>query len=577
MKKMNVFVAALVVAATASFVPQAHAASPVVRVMAAGSSALWQSMALGAYNDSKCPTGGKAPCFHYTAKNFNLTDTRPATLGGTNPTDQGNIWIVWDSSTAIQVWAFIKVDSGVGNRCYFAQPRCNVSLSPFPAPANLISSTLWGDSSEDTTPPSSVSGLFTSGTLLVNTAATDIRPEDALFATCRSNSVLGGGTDGLAGLGYGENASGVCPSFGASLADLQGGDIKSGSPGSTATAHLLAFNISGKDPFTDTAIPTASTESVGATPVIPITSRSGALKSVTNASDTQMQNAFSGANCLGNNFTSGTSGDIQVFLREPISGTMNTTEYSVLRRPNLDGVSQETNVDATNPLAGKACTKGGGRYRGIGTGEVVGLVQNSNADFSTDGIAYTFFSYGNVSSIANSSSYGYLTLNGTDGIFAKYAGGDPGQPSTNGAAAGTLPAAANLPATCSGAFPCPETDIWTGGLSFPNVRSGTYRAWSDLRMVSNGTALSYVKTLIATSQAFAVNSTPDFIPFAKTGADPGLKIVRSHYGASAVNSGTKEAGRDAGGCIETGAGNTTIDKVQEAPGKACATFIEPNG
>jgi hypothetical protein len=568
MRQMKSVFAALLVTAIVSVAPLAHAATT-VRLVLAGSSALWQSMALAAYNDGSCVTGGKAPCFHYTAKNFNLTDTRPATLGGTNPVDEGNVWIVWDSSSSIQVWAFIKVDSGVGDRCYFAQPRCNVSISTFPSPGNLISSTLWGDNSSDTTPPSSVSSLFTTGTLLVNTAATDIRPEDAQFATCRANSVLGGGTDGLAGLGYGANASGVCPSFGSSLSDLQGSDIKSGYPASTATAHVLAFNVSGTDPFTGDSIPTASTESVGAAPIIPITSRSGALKSVTNASDTQLQNAFSGANCLGSNFTGGTSGDIQAFIREPLSGTMNTTEYSILRRPNVDGVSQEKSVNATNPLAGLACTKGGGRYRAIGTSEEVESVQNVNTNNGTDGIGYAFFSYGNVSSIANSTSYGYLTLNGTDGIFAKYASGDPGEPGN-----GTLPAAANLPASCAGAFPCSETVIWTGGLSFPNLRSGTYRAWSDLRLVSNGTALTYAKTLISTSQTYAVKSVPDFVPFSKNGADPGLKIVRSHYGTGAVNSGTKEAGRDAGGCIETGAGNTTTQKVQEAPGKACATFIE---
>src|SRR5262249_31119905 len=167
-----------------------------------------------------------------------------------NVTDTNSIWIVWDSSTTTQVWAFIKVDSVVGTRCYFAQPRCNVNISSFPSAGNLIASVLWGDNSSDGTPPSGVSALFTNGTLLVNTAATDIRPEDGLFAQCRANSVLGGGPDGLAGLGYGANASGVCPSFGAALANLSGGDILSGSPGSTATAHVLAFNTSGTDPYT---------------------------------------------------------------------------------------------------------------------------------------------------------------------------------------------------------------------------------------------------------------------------------------------------------------------------------------
>jgi hypothetical protein len=560
--------AALLLAATASIVPQAHAATS-VKLVIAGSSAMWQSLALGAYNDGKCVAGGKSPCFHYTAKNFNLSDTRPTTKGGTTAVDVNTIWIVWDSSATVNVWAYIKVDSVVGTRCYFAQPRCNVNVSSFPAPSNQISSTLWGDNSSDATPPAAVSALFTAGTLLVNTAATDIRPEDGLFAQCRANSELGGGTDGLAGLGYGANASGVCPAFGASLTDLEGTDILSGSPGSTATAHVLAFNISGTDPFTGTAIPAPTTVNVGAAPIIFITQRQGALSTVTNAADSALQSVFSGTNCNANAFGGGATGTIQAYLREPLSGTMNTTEYTVFRYPNVNGKSQEVGVSATNPLAGKACTSGGGkRYRGIGTGEEVALVQNSVTNFGTDGIGYTFFSYGNVSGIANSTNYRYLELNGVDGIFKTYASGDPGEPGN-----GTLPAAANLPASCAGAFPCPESAIWTGGLSFPHLRDGTYRAWSVLRLVSNGTALSAAKLLTTSSQTFVVNNTPDFVPFAKNGTDPGLTFVRSHYGTGAVNSGAKEAGRDAGGCIEKGASNKTTQKVQEAPGTACGTFL----
>src|SRR6202043_2489266 len=111
------------------------------------------------------------------------------------------------------------------------------------------------------------------------------------------------------------------------------------------------------------------------------------------------------------------------------------------------------------------------------TGEEVKSVQNSGHNFSIDGIGYTFFSYGNVSSIANNPAYGYITLNNVDPIFASYgpqsstgAGYDTGQP----ASAGTLPAAATLPASCGTAFPCAENQIWTGGLSFPNLRNGTY-------------------------------------------------------------------------------------------------------
>jgi hypothetical protein len=264
----------------------------------------------------------------------------------------------------------------------------------------------------------------------------------------------------------------------------------------------------------------------------------------------------------------GTTGNVQVFLREPLSGTMNTTEYTVFRYPNEDGTSQEKGVAAQNPLS-KSCTAGGKRYRSVGTGEEVNFVLNSNTNYGTDGIGYTFFSYGNVSGIANSTSYGYLTLDSVDGIFKTYAGGDPGQPGN-----GTLPAAANLPASCAGAFPCPESAIWTGGQSFPNLRSGSYRAWSVLRLVSNGAALSSANLLISTSQTFAVNSTPDFVPAVKVGADPGLLLLRSHYSTGAVNFGTTEAGRDEGGCIEHGSTNSTTQQVQEVNGKACSTFVQ---
>ena len=573
MSRMKSVFAALLFAAIVGMVPQTQAQT--VKVVLAGSSAMWQSMALAAYKSGGCVSGGTAPCFHYTAKNFNLSDGRPTTKGGSTAVDLGNVWIVWDSAATTNVWAYIKVDSGVGDRCYFAQPHCNVNITTFPAPANLITATLWGDNSSDSTPPAAVSALFTSGSTLVNAAATDIRPEDALFATCRANSKLGGGTDGLAGLGYGVNTSGVCPAFGAALANLEGSDILSAFPASTATAHVLAFSLSGKDPFTGTAIPVPSTTSVGAAPIIFITQRTGALSTVTNATDAQLQAVFGGSNCNADAFGAPSSA-IQAYLREPLSGTMNTTEYTVFRYPHFfSGVSQETGVATQNPLA-KACTSGGSRYRAIGTGEEVSSVQDSGANHGTDGIGYTFFSYGNVSGIADSASYGYLTLNGIDGIFHKYGTTiDPGQP----AIAGALPSNTTLPASCAGNFPCAEGKIWSGNLSFPNLRNGSYRAWSTLRIVSNGTALANANLLVTGAQTYVVNTVPDFVPAQKVAAtDPGLSLLRSHYTQASIApvniATTGDKGGDEGGCILTSTGtvatsDNTTKLALSAPGTAC--------
>ncbi|MGC2398319.1 MAG: hypothetical protein WA510_00985 [Acidobacteriaceae bacterium] len=573
MSRMKSVFAVLLMTAIVGVMPMAHAQAP--QVVLSGSSALWQSIALAAYNSGHCVSGATAPCFHYTAKNFNLTDGRPTVLGGSTAVDLGNVWVVWDSSASPKVWAFSKVDSGVGDRCYFAQPHCNINIPTIPAPGNLISSTLWGDKSSDTALPSSIAALFTSGTLLVNAAATDIRPEDALFATCRANSKLGGGVDSLAGLGYGANAAGVCPAFGATLADLEGSDIKSAYPASTSTAHILAFALSGKDPFTGTAIPAATTVSIGAAPVVFITNRLSALKTVTNITDSNAHLLFGGTSCNASAFGAAAA-PIQVYLREPVSGTMNTTEYTVFRYKDFKGVSQEKGVNALNPLDG-ACT-GGKRFRAIGTSEEVESVQNSNLNNGTDGVGYAFFSYGNVSPIADSSSYGYLTLDGIDGIFHKYGVKlDPGQPS----AAGVLPSAADLPASCSGAFPCAESKIWSGNLSFPNLRNGSYRAWSVLRMVSNGAALTAANLLVAGSQSYAVNIVPDYVPALRVaGNDPGLGLLRSHYtqeGVAPTNIATTgDKGGDAGGCILYSSGtaatsDTTTKLAQEAFGTACVS------
>ncbi|MGB7333793.1 MAG: hypothetical protein WBD25_20580 [Terriglobales bacterium] len=575
MSHMKSIFAVLLLTAIVSIAPQAHAVTTTVEVTIAGSSAMWQTLALGAFAEAGTGAG------HWTSASnaVNLTDTRTSPVN----VDPGTEWIVWNS-TGTKVWSFNKVDSVVGNRCYFAQPHCTVSATA----ANLsgsgaqqISSVLWG---ADSALPANVSALFTTGTP-VTVAATDIRPEDAAFAICRANSILGSGSnggsasDGLDGLGYNSvNASGVCPAsgLGDASAAYVGTPVKSGYPGSTTVANVVAFNIKGSDPISGTAIPAFTVVEVGVEPIVFITERKSALANLTNASEQQLQQAFSGTNCDASAFALPAAG-IGIFLREPLSGTYNTTESNVMRHPTVYpgsvlGVSMETNVDApkNNPLAGQSgtCAAGtGARYRAIGTGEEVKSVLNSVANLGMDGIGYTFFSYGNVSTIANSSSYGYITLNNIDPIFASYGpqsstgtGYDPGQPAT----AGTVPGAANLPASCSSAFPCAENQIWTGSLSYPNVRNGTYPAWSLERLVSNGTGLTNAKALIVKSQQFVVTSVPDYIPYAKTTAggitDPGLLIVRSHYqqydgagtllGATPVNTPVAdEAGGDMGGII----------------------------
>ena len=78
MTRVKSVLAVLFLAAAVSVTSQAQT----VKVILAGSSAMWQSMALAAYKGGACVAGGTAPCFHYTAANFNLTDGRPTVKGG---------------------------------------------------------------------------------------------------------------------------------------------------------------------------------------------------------------------------------------------------------------------------------------------------------------------------------------------------------------------------------------------------------------------------------------------------------------------------------------------------------------
>jgi hypothetical protein len=560
MARMKFLCTIVLLTGIAGVAPKAGAQAT-LKVMIAGASGAWQALGVGTYKAGACPTGAHAGCAHYTNSAFTLTDTRPTLppFNSTAVTDTGTVWIVWDNTTAdpncataCNVWAYLKVDSIVGNRCYFAHPRCTVaSPSPFPAPSQSIATNIWG---ADATPPAPVQALFTTGQA-VNAASSEVRPEDALFGQCRINSLAGGANDGLAGLGFGANASGTCPAFGANLAHLEGTDLVSAYPGSTSTAHPLAFNISGKDPFSNQAIPVFSTVSVGAYPIVIITNRQGALKNVTNATLAQLQTAFSGKNCTGSVFTGGTAGSINVYSREPLSGTMNTAEYNLFRMPRdssgnydlVNGASQEKGLTGIEPVNGIACTAGGKRYQGIGQGELNKFILNSNTLFGLDGIGYTFFSYGNVSSIASNANYGYLTVDGVDPIWHVYGTKyDAGQSATPG----NLPGTADLPAACAGAFPCAESKIWTGGESFPNLRNGSYRAWAMIRLVSDGTALTNARALVTSTQASVVSTVPDFVPAAASAPDRGLALLRAHYtqqGVVPVNSTDK--GGEEGGCI----------------------------
>src|SRR5262249_52864934 len=106
---------------------------------------------------------------------------------------------------------------------------------------------------------------------------------------------------------------------------------------------------------------------------------------------------------------------------------------------------------------------------------------------------------------------------------------DPAEPNV----AGELPGPVDLPAACAGAFPCNEKQMWGNGFSFPNLRNGTYRSWSLLRLIATGTANINAVALANASNQFVVGAVPEYVPAVAVIAggtiDPGLKLLRSHY------------------------------------------------
>jgi hypothetical protein len=558
MTRVKSIFAAAVVAVIVGLVP-AHATTS-FQVVAAGSSAMFQQMTLAAYN-SLCiaSTPAHTGCSHWSAKNGSggasdlLNDSRVPTDGtGPIPQEGGTLSVVWgvrgDGSGITDVWAYLTVDSVVGNRCYFAQPHCTILTNGSgTAGQNKIAAVLFDDNSSDVSLDATVAGTLNGH--IITAAMTDIRPEDAVFAQKRVCAVLN--TTTLAGLGY-------C----AATTNQVGTQILGAASASGGAATPVCFNITGHDCInTGSSVPASTTIPVGAAPIVFLVNRTtgGKLDASQpfNLNTFSAQRLFAGLDCESSAIdvisNGAASGAVHVVMREPLSGTMNTTEFTTFRNVASAKNSQEVGVGANNPVAALGCVHGGGdRTRAIGTGNLVGFVKAT-----TDSVGYAFFSYGNVSSLTGASgntNFGYLTLNGTDPIGLA-SGLPPGSP---------VPFPNQQLPFCNA--PCPLAP----NTSFPAVRNGGYSAWSVLRAVTDKTGVNNtnVAALVSAAQATVNSKIPDFVPFkAQADGDLGLLVFRSHYGTGAHNgiNTAAEAGQDMGGCIELKADELAIagDTVKE--------------
>ena len=337
MTRFKAIFAAVVVAAIVSVVP-ANAAT-VVKVVASGSSAQWQQFALAAFNGI-CSNNGA--CSHFTVKGKNgsnnyaqLFDQRSASI----PAEAGNLWIVWGpdaNGVDTDVWGYLTEDSTIGVRCLDATPRCLlqidsgvITVTPPSTQTNLISATLFtGNGADTATLPQAIYTALNGHA--VTAGMTDIRPEDAKFAQSRVVSVLNSTT--YAGLGYGTGS-----------ATLVGTQIQGAAAYSGGLFTPVAFNLTGKDPFTGLTVPATTTIPLGAAPIVFIFNRTagGVLAGTqpTNINTFSAQRLWAGSNCAASGIdviTNGAAdGPVHVIKREPLSGTYNTTEFTAVSYTHL--------------------------------------------------------------------------------------------------------------------------------------------------------------------------------------------------------------------------------------------------
>ncbi len=593
MRVTRAIFAAVVLTALVGLASVANATTYHVQFAGVGSSAMYNTISAAAFTDL-CSSVAGSDCRHWSASGTNSADSQNWAQGvdsrnSSIPPEGGTFFVAWDNTSG-NVWSYLSVDTIVGERLFFANPRATQQVdsgaqttagqNKVPA-AILYNRQTAADQADETTgvPFSVLVALQTAFTAAIS----DVRPEDAKFEV---NRILAPFALNGNGLGYGTSGNATC---------FQGSDnwtvsLILGCPiyGTWGGRSVpVQYALTGKDPFSLNAAWKYKTIEVGAEPIIFVYNTTdpsglGALGSDGNPAFKNLNriNAawiFNGnlgrAQDLDPYLTTalkalGSNPPIFPILREPLSGTMTTTEFNVFRtvetqKETPNAASQETGVNLANVCTlGSNCPDplylpgpgGSVRYRAIGTGaEISGVSGVGGVKNAADSIGYTFFSFGNVNPLATAGKGKYVTLDGVDPINQSYGpytfDGNPYGP-------GQLP---NCLAPCQA----------NGGTSLPNIRNGSYGAWSIIRAVTDaaGVNLTNTQALVTAAQNEVNNTTADFVPFVCSNAttcniggstEPGLHVFHSHFTPTGVagaahngNVTATEGGGDVHGAVFT--------------------------
>ena len=590
MRGTKAFCAVAVLIAIVGLAPVANAQ---VQFVGVGSSAMFNTVSAAAFTDL-CSSVAGSDCRHWSASGKNSNDNQnwaQAVDSRNNaiPPEAGTFFVAWDNnSSPIRIWSYLSVDTIVGQRLFFAVPRATQQIDSgalTTAGQNKVPSQILLNRQSGTTQSDETTGVPSAVLSAIQTAftaaITDVRPEDAKFEV---NRVLATYAVTGTGLGYGTASNATCfqpPDSWTVTANL--GCPIYGTWGGRSVP--VQYAITGKDPFSNQAAWKYKTIEVGAEPIVFLYNASnpnglGALGPDGNVAFKNLNRftavyAFNGslgrAQDLDPTLTAalkglGSNPGINVILREPLSGTMTATEFNVFRTTETlkeipNAASQETGIKLSDACAlGSNCPDplflpgpgGSFRYRAIGTGaEISGVSGVGGIKNVADSIGYAFFSFGNVNPLGGASGKGrYVTLDGVDPINQGYG---------SYVSDGVTYAPGQLPLCLA---PC----VAAGGTSLPNVRNGSYGAWSIIRAVTDATGVNLTRTqaLVTAAQNEVNNTTADFVPFVCTDTtglctgEPGLSVFHSHFTPTGVagtphngNTSSAESGGDVHGAVFT--------------------------
>ncbi|MGA7697089.1 MAG: FG-GAP-like repeat-containing protein [Candidatus Sulfotelmatobacter sp.] len=508
------------------------AAPPSLQAIIAGSTAFWSEAGEAAYT-----LGGTTTTCAWTTSaavddSSFVIDQRVPPLPQYLPQsiDYGPLWVTWTPGTAggtcaapdstSQVWAYIGLDSVVGDRCFFAQPQCTLyvgrfnetggvslpaegvitPLSPGTAGANALPGIT------DTPLPAGVLAAFNGQTISI--AASDILPVDARFASYATLAPCGPlGTDTqFSGLGYGPYE--INRHFGSIMF----------SPAPILSyftqnyTNVNDFNVYGTDPASGNPIPAYSITPVGAIPVIVAVNTSNpngfGSSQVANVGRADLGLLFTNlflrtADAIAQPFagTGATYYGLSALIPSPLSGSYNIFEHSITNSKELYRSLDLNNctpdnadfVIIANPLTSSRNigSNTGYRYRVIGTNEMLSELQATQ-----DSIGFELWSAENF---AGTTNLKYVSVDGVDPLFNTYSDG-------------TIPQSGN------GLLP---------NVTLSHVVDGSYPIWNEERLISSLSNAGVAATFASYTQSqlsFGAGATrPDFIP------DSQLNVFHMHF------------------------------------------------